>query len=123
VRTLSGGERQRVAIAALLAQDARLLLLDEPANALDLAHQVSVMHLLASLCHERGKTIVMVVHDLNLAYGVASHALLMNGDGRWLAGTAEETMRADALSDVLGHPVEVLSHGARKIFIPAEKTA
>jgi iron complex transport system ATP-binding protein len=55
VRTLSGGERQRVAIAALLAQDTPLLLLDEPANALDLAHQVSVMGLLARLCRESAR--------------------------------------------------------------------
>ena len=86
VRTLSGGERQRVAIAALLAQDTPLLLLDEPANALDLAHQVSVMRLLARLCREQGKTVVMVGHDLNLAHSVATHALLLMGDGAWLAG-------------------------------------
>jgi iron complex transport system ATP-binding protein len=55
VRTLSGGERQRVAIAALLAQDTPLLLLDEPANALDLGHQVGVMSLLARLCRERAR--------------------------------------------------------------------
>src|SRR5207302_5447739 len=81
VRTLSGGERQRVAIAAVLAQDTPLLLLDEPANALDLAHQVSVMRLLADLCDGACKAVVMVGHDLNLAHSVASHALLLMGDG------------------------------------------
>ena len=77
VRSLSGGERQRVAIAAMLAQDTPLLLLDEPANALDLAHQVSVMGLLARLCREQSKTVVMVGHDLNLAHSVSTHALLL----------------------------------------------
>ena len=120
VRTLSGGERQRVAIAALLAQDTPLLLLDEPANALDLAHQVSVMRLLALLCREQGKTVVMVGHDLNLAHGVASHALLMMGDGHWQAGPVAEVMQPAILSRCLGHPIDTIAHGARTIFIAGE---
>jgi iron complex transport system ATP-binding protein len=123
VRTLSGGERQRVAIAALLAQDTPLLLLDEPANALDLAHQVSVMGLLARLCREQKKTIVMVGHDLNLAHSISTHALLLMGDGRWLAGKRDDVMRADILSDYLHHPIDTVRHGARTIFIPREATA
>ncbi|MES2933148.1 MAG: ABC transporter ATP-binding protein [Pseudomonadota bacterium] len=120
VRTLSGGERQRVAIAALLAQDTPLLLLDEPANALDLAHQVSVMALLAKLCREQGKAVVMIGHDLNLAHGVASHALLLMGDGRWQAGPVAEVMQADILSRTLGHPIETVTHGNRTLFIAGE---
>jgi iron complex transport system ATP-binding protein len=123
VRTLSGGERQRVAIAAMLAQDTPLLLLDEPANALDLAHQVSVMGLLARLCREQGKTAVMVGHDLTLAHSVSTHALLLMGDGRWLAGTTAEVMRADLLGDYLGHPIDIIRHGKRSIFIPTEDIA
>lgn len=123
VRTLSGGERQRVAIAAMLAQDTPLLLLDEPANALDLAHQVSVMRLLARLCREQGKTAIMVGHDLTLAHSVSTHALLLMGDGRWLAGTTADVMRADILSSYLGHPIDVLQHGNRSIFIPSEAPA
>ncbi|MRW94803.1 ATP-binding cassette domain-containing protein [Duganella sp. FT80W] len=122
VRTLSGGERQRVAIAAMLAQDTPLLLLDEPANALDLAHQVSVMSILARLCREQGKTAVMIGHDLTLAHSVSTHALLLKGDGRWLAGSKQDTMQAGLLSDYLGHPIEVIQHGARSIFIPNENT-
>lgn len=120
VRTLSGGERQRVAIAAMLAQDTPLLLLDEPANALDLAHQVGVMKLLSQLCCEQGKTAVMIGHDLTLAHSVSTHALLLMGDGRWLAGTTAEVMRADLLSDYLGHPIDIIQHGKRSIFIPTE---
>jgi iron complex transport system ATP-binding protein len=121
LRTLSGGERQRVAIAAMLAQDTPLLLLDEPANALDLAHQASAMSLLARLCRENGKTAIMVGHDLNLAHGVSSHALLLMGDGRWHAGPAAEVMQAAILGDCLGHPIEVVQHGRRTIFIPTEE--
>lgn len=120
VRSLSGGERQRVAIAAMLAQDTPILLLDEPANALDLAHQVSVMGLLSRLCREQNKTVVMVGHDLNLAHGISSHALLMMGDGGWLAGSVTEVMQASILGDYLGHPIEIIEHGKRKIFIPKE---
>ena len=120
VRSLSGGERQRVAIAAMLAQDTPILLLDEPANALDLAHQVSVMGLLSRLCREQNKTVVMVGHDLNLAHGISSHALLMMGDGGWRAGPVAEVMQASILGDYLGHPIEIIEHGKRKIFIPKE---
>ncbi len=123
VRTLSGGERQRVAIAALLAQDTPLLLLDEPANALDLAHQVGVMGLLAKLCREQGKTVVMIGHDLNLAHSISTHALLLMGDGRWLAGPRDDVMQAAILTDYLHHPIETVRHGSRTIFIPSEATA
>jgi iron complex transport system ATP-binding protein len=120
VRTLSGGERQRVAIAAMLAQDTPLLLLDEPANALDLAHQVSVMRLLAKLCREQGKTVVMVGHDLTLAHSVSTHALLLMGDGTWQAGPVADVMQTDILGRCLDHDIEVIQHGARHIFIPKE---
>lgn len=120
LRSLSGGERQRVAIAALLAQDTPLLLLDEPATSLDLAHQVSTLRLLARLCRDQGKTAVMVGHDLNLAYSSASHALLLMGEGEWLAGTVEQTMQAPILSRYLGHPIETTQHGKRTLFIPQE---
>jgi iron complex transport system ATP-binding protein len=120
VRTLSGGERQRVAIAALLAQDTPLLLLDEPANALDLAHQVQTMGLLARLCREQNKTVVMIGHDLNLAWTVSTHALLLTGDGGWHAGPVQEAMQAARLGDYLGHPIEVVEHAGRRIFLPQE---
>ncbi len=121
VRTLSGGERQRVAIASVLAQQTPLLLLDEPANALDLAHQVSVMRLLSELSRSTGKAVVLVSHDLNLAHTVATHALLLMGDGQWQAGPVDEVMQAPLLSRCLGHPIEAIQHHHRTIFIPAEE--
>jgi len=122
LRSLSGGERQRVAIAAALAQDTPLLLLDEPANALDLAHQVSVMDLLARLCG-KGKTIVLVTHDLNLTHDIATHALLVLDDGRWRAGSVAETMQAPHLEQCLGHAIEAVRHGTRTIFLPAQQNS
>ncbi|HEY0847431.1 MAG TPA: ABC transporter ATP-binding protein [Noviherbaspirillum sp.] len=121
VRTLSGGERQRVSIAAILAQDSPLLLLDEPAGALDLAHQVGVMELLARLSRTRNKAVVMVSHDLNLSYGAATHALLLMGDGQWKAGPVQDVMNAPLLSHCLGYPIETVLHGKRLLFIPAEE--
>jgi iron complex transport system ATP-binding protein len=118
VRTLSGGERQRVAIAALLAQDTPLLLLDEPANALDLAHQVAMTDLLARLCRDEGRAVVSVGHDLNQAWSGATHALLLHGDGQWRAGPVREVMRAELLGACLGHPISVIEHGGRTIFLP-----
>jgi iron complex transport system ATP-binding protein len=119
IRSLSGGERQRVAIAGILAQDTPLLLLDEPTNALDLAHQVGVMRLLADLCRQKHKTVVLVSHDLNLAHAAATHALLLMGDGAWHAGDIDEVFRPELLSQCLGHPIEALRHGERTIYLPA----
>ena len=117
VRTLSGGERQRVAIATLMAQDAPLMLLDEPATALDLAHQAGLMRMIANLCQKQKKAVVTVVHDLNLAWGVATHVLLLHGDGFWEAGAVEEIMQAEKLSRCLHYPVESILYGKRPVFV------
>ena len=117
VRTLSGGERQRVAIAAVLAQQTPLLLLDEPASALDLAHQVALMQLLSRMCGA-GRTVLMVAHDLNMIDCVASHALLLSGEGRWRAGTVGQMMQPDLLEECLGHPIAVLQHQGRRVYLP-----
>lgn len=120
VRTLSGGERQRVAIAAVLAQETPLILLDEPASALDLAHQVGVMELLLRLRRMENKAIVMVSHDLNMAHGVATHALLLMENGQWQAGPVAQVMQTDLLGACLGYPIEAVQHGSRTLFIPME---
>lgn len=118
VRSLSGGERQRTAIAALLAQDTPLVLLDEPANALDLAHQISLMSLLGSLHREAHKGVVMVSHDLNLAANTATHALLLHEGGAWQAGLCADIMTPEALGACLGYPVERIEHQGRAVFLP-----
>jgi iron complex transport system ATP-binding protein len=120
VRSLSGGERQRVAMAAILAQDTPLLLLDEPTSALDLAHQVGVIALLRELCAEQGKSVVMVSHDLNLAHRLASHALLLMDGGGWHAGAFNTVMQQEALSACLGHPIDIVRHGERTLYLAAE---
>jgi iron complex transport system ATP-binding protein len=78
------------------------------------------MGLLARLCREQRKTVVMVGHDLNLAHSISTHALLLMGDGRWHAGSVDDAMQPALLSDYLGHPIEMIEHGGRRIFIPLE---
>src|SRR3954451_19611944 len=98
----SGGQRQRVWIAMALAQQTDLLLLDEPTTFLDLAHQVEVLDLLADLNEARGTTIVMVLHDLNLAARYADHLVAMR-DGRIVAaGPPREVITEDCVRDVFG---------------------
>lgn len=118
VRSLSGGERQRVAIAALIAQDTDLMLLDEPANALDLAHQVSVMAMLSKACQARARTVIVVSHDLNLSYRVATHVLLMMPDGSYLSGEKAAIMTEENLSACLSHPIQSLSYQDQILFVP-----
>lgn len=79
VDELSGGQRQRAWIAMALAQDTELLLLDEPTTFLDLAHQIEVLDLLRELNRREGKTVVMVLHDLNLASRYADHMVAVHG--------------------------------------------
>jgi iron complex transport system ATP-binding protein len=116
VLTLSGGERQRVALAALLAQQPRLLLLDEPLNHLDLHYQIAVLERFRSLkCG--GCAVVMVLHDLNLAARYADHAVLFDGRGAVLAGTAAEVLQAERLSHAFGHPLRRHEIDGRIAFV------
>jgi iron complex transport system ATP-binding protein len=102
VDELSGGQRQRVWIAMALAQETDLLLLDEPTTYLDIAHQVEVLDLVRQLNHERGRTVVAVLHDLNQAARYADHLIAMRA-GRIVAqGPPAEIVTADLVRDVFG---------------------
>ncbi|UQX03975.1 ABC transporter ATP-binding protein [Streptomyces sp. RerS4] len=99
---LSGGQRQRVWIAMALAQDTSVLLLDEPTTYLDLAHQVDVLELVAELNRSEGRTVVMVLHELNLACRYADHLIAMR-DGRVMAaGTPSEIVTPELVHEVFG---------------------
>jgi iron complex transport system ATP-binding protein len=102
VRQLSGGQRQRVWVAMALAQETDLLLLDEPTTHLDINHQVELLKLLRTLNAESGKTIVVVLHDLNLACRFCDHVIAM-ADGRILAeGPPTEVITAELVEKVFG---------------------
>ncbi len=92
VDELSGGQRQRVWIAMALAQQTDLLLLDEPTTFLDASHQIEVLDLLTDLNRSRGTTIVMVLHDLNLAARYADHLIALADGGLHASGTPSEVL-------------------------------
>lgn len=109
VHSLSGGQQQRAWIAMTLAQGADLLLLDEPTSHLDTCHQLEVMELLARLNREAGKTVVMVLHDLNLAARYAHHMLAIKGGRVVAAGTPREVMTVATLKEVFGIRARIIS--------------
>jgi iron complex transport system ATP-binding protein len=105
---LSGGQRQRAWIAMTLAQQTELLLLDEPTTFLDLAHQTDVLDLLDRLVHERGRTVVMVLHDINQACRYADQLVAVR-DGRILAaGPPVDIVDATFIHDVFGLEARVV---------------
>lgn len=107
---LSGGERQRVWLAMLVAQGADCLLLDEPTSALDIAHQIDVLRLLRTLTDTRGLTVVIVLHDINLAARFSDELIALHS-GRLLArGTPQALMRPDTLESIYGIPMDVVAH-------------
>ena len=98
VNSLSGGQRQRVWIAMVLAQQTPLLLLDEPTTWLDIAHQIDLMELMCRLNQENGRTLVVVLHDLNQACRYAGHLIAMR-DGKILAEGAPADIVTPALTE------------------------
>lgn len=102
VDELSGGQRQRVWIAMALAQETEVLLLDEPTTFLDVAHQVEVLDLLTDLNRSRGTTIVMVLHDLNLAARYSDVLVAMSGGSVRAQGSPSDILTPDLVSDVFG---------------------
>ena len=117
VSTLSGGERRRVALAALLAQQPQLFLLDEPSSHLDLSHQLALLERLAAAVRSGDKALIMVVHDVNLAVRYCDHALLL-ADGEASAGRAEELLTAKRLSAVYGVSLRQVAGPRGNLFPP-----
>jgi iron complex transport system ATP-binding protein len=108
VDALSGGQRQRAWIAMTLAQETEIILLDEPTTFLDLAHQIEVLQLLERLHQEQGRTIVMVVHDLNHATRHAQHLIAMRAGQVVAAGAPITVVTPALLREVFGVEAEVV---------------
>jgi iron complex transport system ATP-binding protein len=107
VDELSGGQRQRVWIAMALAQETDLLLLDEPTSFLDINHQVEILDLLTDLVRS-GRTIVAVLHDLNLACRYADHIVAMKSGGIAAEGAPADVVTAGLVADVFGLSAQIL---------------
>jgi iron complex transport system ATP-binding protein len=120
VDELSGGQRQRVWIAMALAQETGILLLDEPTTFLDINHQIEVLDLLTDLNHARGTTIVMVLHDLNLAARYADHLVAMAGGRIHVSGTPEEVLTEENVRQVFGLESRVITDptSGRPMMLP-----
>ncbi|NJD36628.1 MAG: ABC transporter ATP-binding protein [Betaproteobacteria bacterium] len=117
VQSLSGGERQRLAVAQLLTQDPQLFLLDEPLTHLDLSHQVAVMEMFVRRS-AKSAAVVAVLHDPGFAARYCRQALLLFGNGEWLAGPAGEVITAPNLTRLYGHPLRELSADGHRWFVP-----
>jgi iron complex transport system ATP-binding protein len=97
---LSGGEHKRVVVAKALAQEPRILLLDEPAAHLDIRHQVGMYNLIEDIRKDTGVTVVSAMHDLNLAAAYCNHVALLKEGRLRKAGSVEEVMTYGNLSEV-----------------------
>ena len=108
VDQLSGGQRQRAWISMALAQGTDILLLDEPTTYLDLAHSMEVLDLVDQLHEEMGRTVVMVLHDLNLAVRYSDHLIVMRDGAVVASGVPKEIISAELLLDVFGLEAAVI---------------
>lgn len=120
VSTLSGGERQRAWLAMALAQEPKLMLLDEPVTFLDICHQLEVMDLIAQLNIERGITVLMVLHDLNLASRYCGRLIAVSKGRLSYDGPTQEVICPDVLRDVFGVDAYIVQnpHTGKSVCYP-----
>ncbi len=107
---LSGGERKRVFIARALAQEPEVILLDEPTANLDIHHQIDFLDLIVALNRERGLTIVMASHDMNMASEFCDRLILLQGGRIYQMGTPEEVITRENIENVYGCEVWIDQH-------------
>jgi iron complex transport system ATP-binding protein len=105
---ISGGEKQRVMLASAIAQEPEVMLLDEPTSALDLKYQVQILNILKRLNEEKNITVIMAMHDLNLASRYCQRLILLQDGAIVQDGTPEEVLQKEIIENVYG--VEVNLH-------------
>jgi len=114
---LSGGERQRVAIACLITQSPEIYLLDEPNSHLDLKYQIQLLDVLVNLARTKQKSILMTLHDLNLAVRYCDKLVMLLGDGKVLVGDTETLLTEDNLLHLYNHPIKKIDVDNHSVFI------
>jgi iron complex transport system ATP-binding protein len=120
--TLSGGERQRATLARALAQDAPLLLLDEPTAALDMGRQQQVLEIVDRLRANRGLTVVSTMHDLTLAGQYADRLMLLDGGRLVAVGSADEVLTRALITEHYGAEVEIVdAAGSGFVVVPVRR--
>ncbi len=117
VSSLSGGEQQRVILARALAQNAPVMILDEPTSSLDIHFQVALLSLEKEICRKEGIAAVFIIHDLNLAARFADRIAVLHEGTLAAVGTPEEVMNEDLLSKVYDIPVRVLKETEEGLII------
>lgn len=115
---LSAGERQRAIVAMALAQEPRILLLDEPTAHLDIQHAWGLMELVARMNRERRLTVIVSLHDLGLAAEFCPRLLLLERGERVASGAASEVLKQEVLTRVYKHPIEIVRRDARVLIVP-----
>jgi iron complex transport system ATP-binding protein len=125
VSTLSGGERQRVLVARALAQEASILLLDEPTAALDIGHEMDVLDWLRDLASRENRAVLVAMHDLNLAAGYADRVVMLRSGRVHAVGTPESVLTAENILQVYGVDVWIGRHPvtSRPYFLPLPRTS
>jgi len=114
---LSGGELQRVLVASVIAQQAPVVLLDEPTASLDVGQRLRVADLIVSMASAGGRSVVVATHDLDLAASIADHVLLLRGDGGHRFAPRDEALREEPLGRLFGVPVHAhATPGGRTLF-------
>ena len=116
--SLSGGQRQRAWIAMVLAQDTPIILMDEPVNHLDLKYQYAVLELVRDLALDQGKTVVMVLHDINLATTFADEAVMLHGGQVIARGPIEKVMTSVNVGRVFDLDVDIFERQGRLVCLP-----
>ncbi len=114
---LSGGQRQRAYIAMVIAQDTEYILLDEPTNNLDIYHATNMMKIVRRLCDELGKTIVLVLHELNYAAFYSDYICAFSNGEIAKFGTVEEVMTKENLSEIYNVDFEVLEINGKPLSV------
>lgn len=109
VNSLSGGQRQRVWVAMVLAQNTDIILLDEPTTYLDLTHQIEILDLLFELNEDENRTIVMVLHDLNLACRYAHNIVALHNKSIHSEGTPESVVTSSMVKEVFNMSCDIIS--------------
>ena len=125
VSTLSGGETQRVVTARAIAQDTHWLVLDEPTSNLDVKHQIDLMGTLVKLNEKKEKTIIAVLHDINIAAGYCNRIIMMKNGQIHSNGKTDEVLTKENLMDVYDIEFDILENPrtGRKYYVPYSKNA